>query len=123
MLQKITLSVFGTLVCIAALLGGAACAIVFCTYRALLPLEIGPNDAWNAWNSAAIERLYPDLSQLITNNYPPLYFYLFDLERVYAGRVVSILASLLLSFIAYRMARVLGSARLGAAAGAIWFLA
>jgi hypothetical protein len=129
MLQKITFSTYGTLICIAALSGAAACAIAFCTYRAFLPLEIGPNEAWNAWNSAAIERLYPDFGQLTINNYPPLYFYLLDIfarlgiERVYAGRLVSMLASLLLGFLVYRIVRVLGAARLGAAAGAIWFLA
>jgi hypothetical protein len=128
MLQKTTFSAFAALICIAALSGAAVCAIAFCTYRAFLPMEIGPNDAWNAWNSLVIERLYPDSRQLTINNYPPLYFYLlhlfslFGLERVYTGRLVSILASLLLGFLVYRMVRVLGKDRLGAAAGAIWFL-
>src|SRR5215469_8769948 len=114
MTEKVTLSNFGTLICIAGLSAAAACAIVFCTYRAILPLEIDPNEAWNAWNSADIEHLYPDSRQLTINNYPPLYFYLqhtfllLGLERIYMGRFVSILASLLLSFLAYRTARVLG---------------
>jgi hypothetical protein len=128
MLQKTTFSEFATLICIAALSGAAASAIAFCIYRAFLPLEIGPNEAWNAWNSVAIERLYPDSRQLTINNYPPLYFYLlhmfarFGLERVYVGRLVSIVASLLLGYLVYRMVRVLGAGRLGAAAGGIWFL-
>jgi hypothetical protein len=129
MIEKVALSKFGTLICIAGLSAAAACAIAFCTYRAILPLEIDPNEAWNAWNSAAIEHLYPDFAQLTINNYPPLYFYMqhmffqLGLERIYTGRLASILSSLLLSFLVYRTVRVLGATRLGAAAGAIWFLA
>ncbi len=108
-----------------AVLGGAAFA--FCCYRASLPLEIDPNEAWNAWLSHAIAHLYPHPDDLITNNYPPIYFYLLHgasrlgLDAIYAGRIVSIAAALALSFFVYRAVRVLGQSRSAAGVGAIWF--
>ena len=114
---------------IAALLAAASTAIVFCCYRASLPLEIDPNEAWNAWQSKSLAHLYPAADALTVNNYPPLYFYLlhafFSLgaEEIYAGRVISILASFVLTFLVYRSIIVLGAERLAAGLGAIWFLA
>ena len=113
---------------IAALLAAASIAIVFCCYRASLPLEIDPNEAWNAWQSKSLARLYPAADALTVNNYPPLYFYLlhtFSLgaEEIYAGRVISILASLALTFLVYRAILILGAGRLAAGLGAVWFLA
>ena len=46
-------------VLIAALLAAASTAIVFCCYRASLPLEIDPNEAWNAWQSKSLARALP----------------------------------------------------------------
>ena len=83
---------------ITALLGAASIAIVFCCYRACLPLEIDPNEAWNAWQSKALAHLYPAADALTVNNYPPLYFYLLHAsaslgaEEVYVGRVISLFA-------------------------------
>ncbi len=114
---------------IAALLASASIAILFCCYRASLPLEIDPNEAWNAWQSKSIGHLYPKADALTINNYPPLYFYLLHgasllgKEEIYTGRVISILASLALSFLVYRTIVILGAARLAAGIGALWFLA
>jgi hypothetical protein len=114
---------------IAALLVAVSTAIVFCCYRASLPLEIDPNEAWNAWQSKSLAHLYPAADALTVNNYPPLYFYLLHAfsslgaEEIYAGRVISILASLALTFLVYRAIIVLGAERLAAGLGAIWFLA
>ena len=114
---------------IVALLAAASTAIVFCCYRASLPLEIDPNEAWNAWQSKSLTRLYPAADALTVNNYPPLYFYLLHAlsslgaEEIYAGRAISILASLALTFLAYRAILILGAERLAACIGAIWFLA
>ena len=116
-------------VLIAALLAAASTAIVFCCYRASLPLEIDPNEAWNAWQSKSLARLYPVADALTVNNYPPLYFYLLHAfsslgaEEIYAGRVISIFASLALTFLVYRVILILGAGRLAACIGAIWFLA
>jgi hypothetical protein len=114
---------------IAVLLAAASTAIVFCCYRASLPLEIDPNEAWNAWQSKSLAHLYPAADALTVNNYPPLYFYLLHAcaslgaEEIYAGRVISILASLGLTFLVYRTIVILGTGRLAAGLGAIWFLA
>ena len=114
---------------IAALLAAASTAMVFCCYRASLPLEIDPNEAWNAWQSKSLARLYPAADALTVNNYPPLYFYLLHafsslgVEEIYAGRVISILASLVLTFFVYRAILMLGAGRPAAGLGAIWFLA
>ncbi len=114
---------------IAALLAAASIAIAFCSYRAVLPLEIDPNEAWNAWNSKSLAHLYPAIDALTINNYPPLYFYLLHgfavlgVEEVYAGRVVSILAAFALAFLVYRATVILDAGRLAGGVGAIWFLA
>ena len=114
---------------ITALLGAASIAIVFCCYRACLPLEIDPNEAWNAWQSKSLAHLYPAADALTINNYPPLYFRLlhafasFGAEEVYAGRVISLFASLALTLLVYHAATILGATRLAAGIGAIWFLA
>lgn len=113
----------------AILLACAAVALACCVYRASLPLEIDPNEAWNAWLSKPVARLYPDADALTVNNYPPLYFYLLHglsllgAEEVYAGRAISLLASLALTYSVYRTIAVLGVTGMAAGAGAAWFLA
>ena len=84
-----------------------------------MPIEIDPNEAWNAWQSKSIAHLYPQADALTINNYPPLYFYLLHgaaslgAEEIYTGRVISILASLTLSFLVYRAIVILGGAETG----------
>src|SRR5271165_2166377 len=123
------LGAFITVFALLAFLGAALVATNFCSYRALLPIEIDPNEAWNAWQSKALDHLYPALDALVINNYPPLYFYVlngferYGYEPIYAGRLLSIAAALLLTLTAYGTARELGARRLGSAVGAAWFLA
>ena len=69
-------------------------------YRAFLNIEIENNEGWNAYFAdAAMGKmpLYPSADQLITNNYPPLSFYIVGA----VGRLVSdpVLAGRLLSLI------------------------
>lgn len=107
------------------LLLGSACFVI-CCYRATLPFEIDPNEAWNAWWSKSMDHLYPSGDALIINNYPPLYFYLLKLgsmaglDPVYAGRLISLFAAAALSGITFSGIRVLGAGGLWAAFGAIW---
>src|SRR5436305_8374919 len=70
-------------------------------YRAFLNVEIQNNEGWNAYFAdAAIGKvpLYPSPGQFITNNYPPLSFYIVDLvgrlvgDPVLAGRLLSLVA-------------------------------
>ena len=128
-LERIALSdiVFGALIII--LLAAASTAMIFCCYRASLPLEIDPNEAWNAWQSKSLAHLHPTADALTINNYPPLFFYILHsfyslgAEEIYAGRALSIAASLALTFLVYRTILVLGAGQLPAFAGALWFLA
>jgi len=107
---------------------GLACFAI-CCYRASLPFEIDTNEAWNAWWSKSLDHLYPSKDDLVANNYPPLSFYLVRLvslagpDPLYAGRIISIIAFIALSVIAFSGIRVLGGGRPGAAFGAIWLFA
>ena len=61
-------------------------------YRAFLNVEIQPNEGWNAYFAdAAMGKmpLYPSTDQLITNNYPPLSFYIVSSWAVYRRSGVS----------------------------------
>jgi hypothetical protein len=129
MLLSMKLSKLTMLASAGVLLAAASVATVFCCYRALLPIEIDPNEAWNAWQSKSLAHLYPNSDALIVNNYPPLYFYflhcfsLLGYEEIYAGRAISILASFALTFLVYRTILIFGMPRIAAGIGAIWFLA
>ena len=57
----------------------AILAFTWPVYRAFLNIEITDNEGWNAYFAdAAMGKmpLYPSTAQLITNNYPPLSFYI-----------------------------------------------
>ena len=129
MFQRISPSKFATAVLTAVLIIATAVTLAFCCYRALLPIEIDRNEAWNAWQSKSLQHLYPNSEALISNNYPPLYFYLLHgfsgigLEEIYAGRALSILAAIALTLLVYRAVLIVGMTKAAAAAGAVWFLA
>ena len=64
------------------------------------------NEGWNAYHALAVlngKTLYPDPSDLITNNYPPLSFYLIAAlgyvlgDNIFAGRIVAFLSFLFVS--------------------------
>ena len=93
---------------------GLACFAI-CCYRASLPFEIDPNEAWNAWWSKSLDHLYPSQDALVINNYPPLYFYLLKLgsladpDPIYTGRTISIFGVIALSVIVFSAIRILGA--------------
>ena len=79
----------------------AAWSFAWPVYRAFLNVEIQNNEGWNAYFAdAAIGKvpLYPSPGQFITNNYPPLSFYIVGLvgrlvgDPVLAGRLLSLVA-------------------------------
>ncbi len=95
----------------------AILAFTWPVYRAFLNIEITDNEAWNAYFAdAAMGKmpLYPSTARLITNNYPPLSFYIVGLagrligDPVLAGRLLS-----LISVIAIATAIALSVRRLG----------
>jgi hypothetical protein len=114
------------------LAGLAALFLVWPVWRATLPLEVWPNEGWNAYhaddafNPAA---LYPSPSGLIANNYPPLWYLttgslalLFG-DAVVVGRVLSLIAVLSLGGLAGAVARRFGATWVMAAIGGLWFVA
>jgi hypothetical protein len=106
--------------------------MIWPVWRASLPLEVWPNEGWNAYhaddafNPAA---LYPSPSGLIANNYPPLWYLLTgSLARLFGdavvvGRVLSLVAVLSLGALAGAVARQFGATRVTAAIGGLWFVA
>lgn len=76
-------------------------------WRGFFPLEIDQKEAWNAYHADAAfgaNVLYPPLTGLVGNNYPPLWYYLtgamsrLGFDAPYAGRVLSVLAVMLISW-------------------------
>jgi len=114
------------LTCIALL------SFVWPCYRAFLPIMINTNEGWNAFFAdAAMERmpLYPSLDKLITNNYPPLSFYVVGSlgkvvgDPILAGRVLSLLAVVTIAFFIGKVVKQLGGSFQAAVVGGSYFLA
>lgn len=126
------LRIFGPRVQIAVLALTGAYFLLWPLWRIPFPLEIAPNEGWNAYFADAAARggaLYPPPGALIVNNYPPLSFYLLGYaekflgDALYIGRVLSLAATIGTGAFIYRVARQLGAgSRAGAVAG-IWFVA
>ena len=115
----------------------AAIAIVgfiWVVWRLHLPLEIDPNESWNAWWADAAfsgTGLYPDPQGIIANNYPPLYFIVLHVasklagaNAIDAGRYLSLTSIGVIAANIFLLLRTFGHlSRLTAAAGALWLLA
>lgn len=124
-LNKLTISV--ALLCLLA-----ALTAVGSLYRATFLAEIDRNEGWVAYHVDAILKglpLYPAPDQLITNNYPPLFFYItaavthFIGNAVYAGRALSFVALLAVALEIYFILRLLAVRRLFSAVAAVAFFA
>jgi hypothetical protein len=101
-------------------------------YRAFLNIEIENNEGWNAYFAdAAMGRmpLYPSSGQLITNNYPPLSFYIVGLagrfigDPVLAGRLLSLVAVVAIAMAIALCVRRLGGSGVAARISAAFFVA
>ena len=101
-------------------------------YRAFLNVEIETNEGWNAYFAdAAMGKmsLYPPADQLITNNYPPLSFYIVGLvgrfvgDPVLAGRLLSLVAMVAIATTIVLSVRRLGGSGLAARISAAFFVA
>src|ERR1700751_5818299 len=113
------------------------CAIAIVTftwpvYRAFLNIEITDNEAWNAYFAdAAMGKmpLYPSTAQLITNNYPPLSFYIVGLagrligDPVLAGRLLSLISVIAIATVIALSVRRLGGTQAAAATSAAFYIA
>ncbi|MBM3528882.1 MAG: hypothetical protein FJX62_12390 [Alphaproteobacteria bacterium] len=100
-------------------------------WRALFPIEIDLNEAWNAYHADAAvagRTLYPDPAGLVANNYPPLSYVLIGwlslsgVDAIYIGRALSLLATGTLAITAALCILQLGGGRIAAALGGFWFL-
>ena len=101
-------------------------------YRGFLNIEIENNEGWNAYFAdAAMGRmpLYPSADQLITNNYPPLSFYIVGLvgrvvgDPVLAGRLVSLVAVVAIATAIALSVRRLGGSGVAGKISAAFFVA
>src|SRR6266576_1835516 len=101
-------------------------------YRAFLNVEIETNEGWNAYFAdAAMGKmpLYPSADQLITNNYPPLSFYIVGLvgrlvgDPVLAGRLLSLVAVVAIATAIALSVKRLGGSGMAARISAAFFVA
>jgi Dolichyl-phosphate-mannose-protein mannosyltransferase len=101
-------------------------------YRAFLNVEIENNEGWNAYFAdAAMGKmpLYPSSDQLVTNNYPPLSFYIVGFvgrlvgDPVLAGRLLSLVAVVAIAAAISLSVRQLDGTRVAAAISAAFFVA
>jgi hypothetical protein len=106
--------------------------LVWPAWRVPFPIEIAPNEGWNAYHADAAmgaDALYPPTDTLIVNNYPPLSFYALGWlgkilgDPLYVGRVLSLPSTLGLGALIARVVLQLGGGAAGAAMGGLWFIA
>lgn len=110
--------------------------LIWILFRLPLPLQIDPNEAWNAWHAASAmgtsaggaRPLYPSGNELILNNYPPLSFYIVGVlgsligDNILAGRILSLLSTIAIGGCVAILIVRLGGAPLGAVLGALFWL-
>ena len=110
----------------------ATWSFAWTVYRAFLNVEIEPNEGWNAYFAdAAMGKmpLYPSADQLITNNYPPLSFYIVGLvgrfigDPVLAGRLLSLVAVVAIATAIALSVRRLGGSGVAARISGAFFVA
>lgn len=110
----------------------AVVAFLWPCYRAFLPIMVNTNEGWNAFFAdAAMGKmpLYPSLNKLITNNYPPLSFYLVGGlgkivgDPIFGGRLLSLLAVVSITFFIGKIVRHWGGSVQAAVVGGSYFLA
>jgi len=111
----------------------AAVYFAWPVWRALFPLEIDVDEAWNAFNAARLLAglpLYPEPQSLIANNYPPLSFVAvaglsswLGLDANDAGRLLSLLSVIVTALSIGGCVRLLGGGWPAASLGGLWFFA
>jgi hypothetical protein len=118
------------LICLLGLI--AFLSTIWPIYRAFLDIEIDINEGWNAYFAdAAIEQgsLYPSRDRLITNNYPPLSFYMVGGfgrllgDTVLAGRILSFVSVVSIGLGVALGIKQLGGNGTAAAIGALYYIA
>lgn len=109
-----------------------ALATAWPVYRSFLRIEVDENEGWNAFFAEAAmgeAPLYPPRDQLVTNNYPPLSFYVVGAagrvvgDPVLAGRLVSLAGLVVIAWSVAAVVRHFGGGRLAAACAALYYTA
>jgi len=123
-----SVSVLATIVALLAM----GCLAGLWRVVAALPLELplDPNEGWNAYHAVAAmaaHGLYPDANSFMTNNYPPLSFYLVGFlgtafgDNIVAGRVVSAASFIAIAGMIAALVRRFGCSTLEAALASLFF--
>jgi hypothetical protein len=122
-----------TLIYLTLLALAAAWFLAWPVWRASFLVEIWPTEGWNGYfqDAAAAGRpIYPAADSLVGNNYPPLSFYAIGVvakalgaDNLFVGRVVSLIALASIAIEIFLAVRILVGGRVGAAVGALWYLA
>jgi hypothetical protein len=119
----------------AALLAAIGVAIIAVTlgplHRLFLRVPIDYNEGWNAYQTLAAMSggiLYPAVDSLISNNYPPLSYYIVGLvgkfigDNVVAGRAIALLGLIAVAINIYGLVRRLGGEKFFATFSSLLFL-
>ena len=124
---------YRTVIYLTLLALAAAWFLAWPVWRASFLVEIWPTEGWNAYfQDAAVagRPIYPSVDSLVGNNYPPLSFYAIGLvgkvlgvDNLFVGRIVSLIALVSIAIEIYLAVRILAGGRVGAAVGALWYLA
>jgi len=121
---------FGVLVRFTAL--AVALALLWLASIAGVQVYRGYNEGWNAYHAAAAMTggtLYPRAPSLMVNNYPPLSFFIVGAvgrlvgDMIVAGRVVSLVSTLVAGWTVFAIARRMGVGAMLALFAALLFLA
>ncbi len=110
---------------VAVIVGGLVAPLLMLTHR--IPLD--PNEGWNAYFSKIAMtggNLYP-AGDLVTNSYPPLSFYVVGIaglltgDSILAGRIIALLALLIVALNLYLWLRATGArVRIALLGGAVF---
>jgi hypothetical protein len=100
-------------------------------WRAFFPIEIDIKEPWNAFHVDAVlgkGALYPPISTLVANNYPPLSYYLIallsswsGLDAIYVGRALSFLSVVSIAVTVTLIIRTFNASWTAAILGGLWF--
>lgn len=110
----------------------AAYFLAWPIWRSQFLIEIWLTEGWNAYfqdAAASGARLYPEVSGLTVNNYPPLSFYFVGLlgkifgDNLFVGRILSLAGLIGVAVEIFLCARMLSGGRVGPMIGALWYVA
>jgi len=115
-------------------LAAIAVALALLHLASIVGLHVyrGYNEGWNAYHAFALMsggNLYPPASSFMVNNYPPLSFVLMaamgkaGADLIVAGRVVSLLSTLVAGWAVFAIARLMAATKTEALFAASLFLA